>query len=464
MLKAEKTIVLALLIQVFIAAFSSFLVVGLVSLYDPGSVQGYQVDVALSGSEAEASELLAVANSQPGVRPIPYGSREAALAAFQEGDVEAVLVAQRRDGRTFVRATVPDSNIETTVTVVQVREVLRSFERAERTERASSLRRVPLDLPPEGTSSPYFGFTYTVLVPLLLFLPVFISGSLAVDSLTEERDRGTLELLRVAPVSFGDIVDGKLLAAAGLAPTQAALWIALLRLNGTSVSHPLLLVAFVASLAVLVVSLALALAIVAPDRRATRHRQRRPDERCRRRNGRRRRCRGVPRTPVADATGRPRDPLVSPGVSGTHTRAGVTRSGMGIGGTAKKLQKVAEMGEELYKRINDLRAQVAEMRETVTATHNRVDRLEKEVAEQRAILQALAEREGIDVDALIAEAHISEAESGVTADAGGEASPDADAGGASDDTSAGAADADDATDEPSGSDSTSDSESTRDST
>jgi chromosome segregation ATPase len=137
---------------------------------------------------------------------------------------------------------------------------------------------------------------------------------------------------------------------------------------------------------------------------------------------------------------------------------------MGIGGTAKKLQKVAEMGEELYKRINDLRAQVAEMRETVTATHNRVDRLEKEVAEQRAILQALAEREGIDVDALIAEAHISEAESGVTADAGGEASPDADAGGASDDTSAGAADADDATDEPSGSDSTSDSESTRDST
>jgi septal ring factor EnvC (AmiA/AmiB activator) len=87
---------------------------------------------------------------------------------------------------------------------------------------------------------------------------------------------------------------------------------------------------------------------------------------------------------------------------------------MGIGGTAKKLQKVAEMGEELYKRINDLRTQVSEMRETVTATHERVDRLENEVAEQRAILQALAEQEGIDVESLIAEAHISEAESDVT--------------------------------------------------
>jgi chromosome segregation ATPase len=87
---------------------------------------------------------------------------------------------------------------------------------------------------------------------------------------------------------------------------------------------------------------------------------------------------------------------------------------MGIGGTAKKLQKVAEMGEELYKRINDLRAQVAEMRETVNATHDRVDALESEVTEQRAILEALAAHEGIDLDAVVAEAHISEAESDAT--------------------------------------------------
>jgi DNA anti-recombination protein RmuC len=91
---------------------------------------------------------------------------------------------------------------------------------------------------------------------------------------------------------------------------------------------------------------------------------------------------------------------------------------MGLGGTAKKLQKVADMGEELYKRINDLRAQVAEMRETVTATHERVDRLESEVAEQRAILGALAEAEGIDLDAVVAEAHISEAEAAAGDDAG----------------------------------------------
>lgn len=83
---------------------------------------------------------------------------------------------------------------------------------------------------------------------------------------------------------------------------------------------------------------------------------------------------------------------------------------MGIGGTAKKLQKVAEMAEDVYVRLNELREQLAQMRETAQETRDRVDRLEKENAEQRALLEALAEREGIDVATVTANAHITEAE------------------------------------------------------
>jgi chromosome segregation ATPase len=83
---------------------------------------------------------------------------------------------------------------------------------------------------------------------------------------------------------------------------------------------------------------------------------------------------------------------------------------MGIGGTAKKLQKVAEMAEDVYARLNELREQLAEMRETAQDTRDRVDRLETENAEQRALLEALAEREGIDVETVTANAHIKEAE------------------------------------------------------
>jgi len=100
-----------------------------------------------------------------------------------------------------------------------------------------------------------------------MFLPVFISGSIAVDSLTEESQRGTLELLRVAPVSIGDIVDAKLFATAVLAPVQALAWLALLGVNGTSVSNVAVLVVLVAGLSLAVVSFGVGLALWSSDRR-----------------------------------------------------------------------------------------------------------------------------------------------------------------------------------------------------
>jgi ABC-2 type transport system permease protein len=263
----EKTILLALAIQLFVAAFSSFLVVGLVSLYDPGGVSGVEIDAAIAGDDVE--DLEAAVEETPGLVAERYGSRETARTAFAAGSVDAALLASTGpDGVTEVQVLVPDSNVRTTIVVVQVRKALKAYERIERSQRESSLTKATLDLPPRIGASPYFGFTYTVLVPLLLFLPVFIGGSITVDSLTEEIDRGTLELLRVAPVTMTDIVEGKLLAAAGLAPLQAALWMLLLSANGTPVSNIPALIALVSGAAMLVVVMGAGIALIAPDRRA----------------------------------------------------------------------------------------------------------------------------------------------------------------------------------------------------
>lgn len=83
---------------------------------------------------------------------------------------------------------------------------------------------------------------------------------------------------------------------------------------------------------------------------------------------------------------------------------------MGLGGTAKKLQKVTDMAEDVYTRLNDLRDQIVEMRETTQETSDRVDRLERETAEVRALVAALAEENGVDVERVTADAHIAEAE------------------------------------------------------
>ena len=97
---------------------------------------------------------------------------------------------------------------------------------------------------------------------------------------------------------------------------------------------------------------------------------------------------------------------------------------MGLGGATRKLQKVADMGEELYSRISELREQILEMRETVTETNRRVTALENKLDGQAAILEALAEKEGIDVDELLTEVAIEEAETDDGA-APGDVIPDA---------------------------------------
>ena len=265
-LRSEKTIVLAIAIQLFIAAFSSFLVVGLVTMYDPSGVDGHEMEVALTGEDT--AELLAAADRQDGLTAVSYEDRSQAHADFDTGQVAAVLDANRDgDDRLVVRTTVPDEGLATTVLVVQLREALEAVEHQERLENEDRLAETPLPVPEAIDASPYVGFTYTILLPLLLFLPVFLSGSILVDSLVEERQRGTLELLRVAPLSFVDVVDAKLLATAALAPIQALAWLALLAFNGTAIANPLALVAFVFALALLVVAVGAGTALAAPDRR-----------------------------------------------------------------------------------------------------------------------------------------------------------------------------------------------------
>jgi ABC-type Na+ efflux pump permease subunit len=264
-LSREKTIVLALLIQLFVAAFSSFLVVGLTSLYDPGSVDGGEIVIGVAGEHRD--DVVQAAQRQEGIGVVTYPSETAAREAYRDGEVHAVVLARAQSNRIAARVIAPTESIQTTLIVDKVRTLLETVERTERRERAASLSRPPVPVPDDVDASQYFGFTYTVLIPLLLFLPPFISGSVAVDVLTEEIERGTLELLRVAPVSLVDIVDGKALGMVVIAPLQALLWLGLLALNGIAVANPLPLLVMVTALAAAVVVLGLVLGLQTGQRR-----------------------------------------------------------------------------------------------------------------------------------------------------------------------------------------------------
>ncbi|AAG19114.1 MULTISPECIES: DUF5798 family protein [Halobacterium] len=73
---------------------------------------------------------------------------------------------------------------------------------------------------------------------------------------------------------------------------------------------------------------------------------------------------------------------------------------MGFGSTAKKLQKVTDLADNLYERFEQLRQQVSDLTGTVEETNDRVAALETELTEQRAIIDAIAAEHDIDVAAV----------------------------------------------------------------
>ena len=92
---------------------------------------------------------------------------------------------------------------------------------------------------------------------------------------------------------------------------------------------------------------------------------------------------------------------------------------MGFGDTAKKIQTLADRAERTYKKISELRDEVDETQETVIDTSERVKTLENEMAEQRAVLDAVAEEVGVDLDRVSTEAHITDAEETAAEDGDG---------------------------------------------
>ena len=60
-LLSERTILLAILLQLFVALFSSFLMVGLTSMYDPSSLSKYsrfKYNIGYAGNESDLSRYL----------------------------------------------------------------------------------------------------------------------------------------------------------------------------------------------------------------------------------------------------------------------------------------------------------------------------------------------------------------------------------------------------------------------
>ena len=246
-LYSEKTILLAVLLQLFIALFSSFLMVGLTSMYDPSSLSKYshfRYDVAYAGNE---SPLLGDLENSQDFR-VHRMDLSTAVELLKERRLAAVVYAPGTlpDADEPVKLTLYTlaDDLQGAVVDVKLKAVFLKYEGDLRTSRAGRLdiTPIPVQIPSSSGSTSFFEFVYGLLIPLLVFMPGIISAALIIDLITEEYQHETLETLISTPVTFAEMVWGKVLACVLLVPLQAGAWIILLAANGIAIENPVLIV------------------------------------------------------------------------------------------------------------------------------------------------------------------------------------------------------------------------------
>jgi septal ring factor EnvC (AmiA/AmiB activator) len=79
---------------------------------------------------------------------------------------------------------------------------------------------------------------------------------------------------------------------------------------------------------------------------------------------------------------------------------------MDIAGTKKKVQRLSKMVEKSYKKINEMLSRMQTVEEDLDRTSRQVDHIEYDLAQQRALLEALAAERGLDVEEVLDEAEL----------------------------------------------------------
>ena len=257
----ERTILLAILLQLFIALFSSFLMVGLTSMYDPSALQKYsnfRYDIGYAGSDSDLRDLLE-ADKNLRVHTMDLAT---AVQALKERKLAAVVYVPdtKPDASDPVKITLYTikNDLQAAVVDVKLKDAFVKYENQLRNIRAARIDQQPIDVEiPESTGgNDFYEFVYGLLIPLLVIMPAIISSALVIDLITEEYQQNTLETLLSTPIKANEIFLGKVAAALVLVPFQAAIWLILLALNGISIVNAPQILAYVTLIGLLLILIA----------------------------------------------------------------------------------------------------------------------------------------------------------------------------------------------------------------
>lgn len=233
-LTREKTIILAIVIQLFIASFSSVIVTGLMAFYDPDSI-GQNAGTAITIGVVDDSGgplTMILKERQLGVKRMARIAQ--AEEAFQSGEVDAVMIVPRNDGAvTDMQLLLPEQDSRSTVIMMILKEPLKDYENFLRNRNGVTMKYTEVKLQPDTS----YEFLYSLILPILMFFPALLAGSIVIDTVSEELEHQTLDTLRTTPVSLHQILGAKVAAAVVTIVIQSTAWLLLLRLNGLQIQN-----------------------------------------------------------------------------------------------------------------------------------------------------------------------------------------------------------------------------------
>jgi ABC-type Na+ efflux pump permease subunit len=230
----DRTILIAILIQLFIASFSSGLLLGMLSLYDADTILKYSGSLVRIGVVDNVDNPVGTFLADRELTVIRFGTLTQAESAFYEGTISAIVDTPRDvNGITEIKLYLPDSDAISSLIRVAIQEPLKQYENYLRSQKGVEMRYTDL----QGEPSTSFEFVYSVLLPILMFFPAFVAGSLSIDSLTEEFENNTLQTLLSVPLTVNGVISAKISSILILSILQCGAWLVLLKLNGVAIQN-----------------------------------------------------------------------------------------------------------------------------------------------------------------------------------------------------------------------------------
>jgi ABC-type Na+ efflux pump permease subunit len=230
----DRTIAISILIQLFIASFSSGLLLGMLSLYDSDTILRFSGAGIKIGVVNSSNNILGSLISERGLQTFQYDTLSNAQDAYYRGEVLAIVdTPQHANGLTEIKLYLPESNTISSLVHLVLQEPLKQYENELRAQKGINVRYTDL----KGKPSTSFEFVYSVLIPLLMFFPAFVSGSMTADSITEEEENNTLQTLLSAPLTINGMVGAKIVSSVILSILQCIAWLTLLQWNGVAIQN-----------------------------------------------------------------------------------------------------------------------------------------------------------------------------------------------------------------------------------